>query len=125
MKPVIRRATKKDIEAFADSIGVPRATQTVRAWVGSVDGEDLAIGGFARYQGRWIAFCDLKDDARKYKKTIVQTARMIMSEARRQGIQFAYATVDSEEANAVRWMESMGFERDIRSGGKLMRWKRR
>jgi N-acetylglutamate synthase-like GNAT family acetyltransferase len=124
MKPVIRKATKQDIDEFADSINVPRASQTVRAWVGEVDGEVLGIGGFARHQGRWIAFCDLKDKARTYKMTIVKTARMIMDEAQKSGIKFAYATVDPEEANAVRWMESMGFERDPRSG-VLMRWKRR
>jgi N-acetylglutamate synthase-like GNAT family acetyltransferase len=125
MKPIIRKATKKDLEDFADFKGVKYVTQTVRAWVGEVDGEVLGMGGFARHQGRWVAFCDLKDEARKYKVTIVKMAQMILREADRMGIKFAYATVDAEEANAIRWMETLGFQPDLRSGGKLMRRKGR
>ena len=117
-KVIIRPATRADIEAFSDLPNKP----TVRAYVGEVDGKIVGMGGLARNKGRWIAFCDLTPEAREYKVTIVKTAKRIMEDAKKAGHRFVYAQPDLNEPNAVRWLTSLGFEPDQRSGGILYRW---
>jgi hypothetical protein len=117
-EPVVRPAAREDIEAFFG----PRAKPTMKAWVGEVDGRPIGIGGLALAGGRWVAFCDLTPEARRYRRAIVRTARLIMEEARRSGIRFVYAAADMEEPMALRWLASLGFERDERSG-RLFRWQ--
>jgi hypothetical protein len=115
---IVRPATREDIEAFSDMPDKP----TLRAWAGEIDGRIVALGGFAFSGGRWFAFCDLTEEARKHKFTIARTAHMVLSEARKQGIKFIYAEADPEEPGAVRWMASLGFTIDPRTV-YLYRWR--
>lgn len=118
MSVSIEPARQEDIKQFARDEGFP----TLRAWVGRESGEAIALFGFARQpDGRWYAFFDITDKARRHKKQIVRTARMVMEEARKMGLRYVYAQPDPGESLAVRWMQSLGFDHDPRSG-TLMRW---
>lgn len=83
---------------------------TVKAWIGEVDGRIIGMGGLAFVDGRWIAFCDLTDEARPYKVSIVKAGRAVMEEARRAGHKFIYAETDDKEPMAKRWLESLGYQ---------------
>ena len=121
--PFVRRATSEDIKYFAEELGFDVPPNTVRAFCGGVSGKLIGIGGLARSQGRWIAFCDLLEEARSYKVTIVRIGKRVMNEAEEMGIRYVYANLDPEEKNAFRWMKKLGFEYHPRS--KLMRWTNR
>lgn len=96
---------------------------TMRAWVGKEADEPIALFGFARGpDARWYAFFDITDKARPHKKLIVRTAKTMMDDARRMGLRYVYAQIDENETLARRWMRSLGFADDPRSGGQLMRW---
>ena len=114
----MRPATAEDIAHFSDM----EVTPTIRGWVAEQDGELLGIAGFARARGRWWAFFDITDKLRAHKKFIVKSGKKFIEEAQRQGVRYLYAEADPNEPLAVRWMESLGFELDRRSG-TLYRWK--
>lgn len=114
----VRPATAEDIAFFKDETVTP----TARAWVGITDGKPVGMGGIAFVQGRWIAFCNVTEECRPHKKTIVRTARLIFEELRRQGVRYVYATADPKEKNAVKWMCSLGFSEDERYG-QFLRWR--
>jgi N-acetylglutamate synthase-like GNAT family acetyltransferase len=114
----VRVATREDIDAFSDLKNKP----TIRAYVGEVDGEIVAIGGLAFAKGRWFGFCDLREPARKHKMTIARMGKRIMDEAREMGIRFVYANVDPSEPTAERWLTRLGFEPDPRTL-VLYRWR--
>ncbi len=117
-KATVRRATREDIDTFSDLKNKP----TIRAYVGEVDGEIVGIGGLAFSHGRWFAFCDLTDKARKYKMTIARMGKRIVDDAREMGLRFVYAEADPKETTAVRWLKSLGFELDPRTT-YLYRWR--
>lgn len=95
---------------------------TMRAWVGKVEGEPIALFGLARgADARWYAFFDITDKARPHKKAIVRTGKMLMDEARKMGLRYVYAFPDPREPLAERWLQSLGFEFDPRSDAR-MRW---
>lgn len=114
----VRRATKEDIDAFSDMTGKP----TLKAYVGEIDGRIVALAGLALDKGRWIAFCDLHEDARPFRMTIARTAKRIMAEARASGVRFIYANMDKDEPGACRWLQSLGFAIDHRIPN-LYRWR--
>jgi len=114
----IRPATREDIEAYSDMPNKP----TMRAWAGEEDGKVIAIGGYAVSKGRWFGFVDLEEEARKHKFAIARGAKMVLNEARKQGIKFIYAEASPDEPTAVRWLTSLGFELDPRSL-YLYRWR--
>ena len=108
---IIRPATREDLEAFSDMPNKP----SIRAWVGELDGRIIGIGGLALAKGRWFGFCDLTEEARSYKMTIMRTAKRVLAEARRDGIRFIYAEASPHEPRAVAWLTSLGFSLDPRS----------
>ena len=114
----VRRATAADLDAFSDMARKP----TTIAWVGDLDGRIIAVGGLARIDSRWVAFCDLTEEARPYKMTLMRSARRTMAEARRLGFKFVYAQMDGNEPGAAAWLERLGFHIDPRSG-TFYRWK--
>jgi hypothetical protein len=118
MSFTVRPALREDIDAFSDLRNKP----TVRAWVGELDGQLIAMAGFAHQGGRWVAFCDLTEAARPHKMTIMRTAKKIMGEAKSMGIRYLYAEASPDEPGAVRWMASLGFKLDPRSA-YLYRWE--
>lgn len=113
----MRRATAVELAALVPGDDRP----TMKAWVGTVDGTIVGLGGLAFRQGRWIAFCDLTDEARRHKRAIVRTGRCVIDEARRAGHRFIYAKADGNEPMAGRWLESLGFQPDRKTG--LYRWQ--
>lgn len=117
-KLIVRPATRADIAAFSDQPEKP----TLKAWVGEIDGKPVALGGFARFNGRWIAFCSLKNKARPHKMTIARTAIRIMEEARRQGIRFVYAEAEDDEPGSEKWLTRLGFHPDPRTPD-IYRWR--
>jgi hypothetical protein len=114
---VVRPATRTDIKAFYPDGG----TSTVKAWVGEVGGRIVGIGGLAFAKGRWVAFLDLTEEARPYKISIVRAARAAMSETAKSGHRVIHAGADIREPAAKRFLTSLGFEPDMRTG--LFRWR--
>ena len=110
----MRPATRDDIEAFTRDAGLAEAP-TIRAWVGEVDGRRIAVGGLARYDGRWKVFLDHTDEARAYPMHLMRWAKRLMAEAKAMGIRFVYVQVDENEPGALKWAESLGFRFDERS----------
>lgn len=118
MAPVVREATKADIDAFYAMEEKP----TMRAWLAEVDGEIIGICGIARTRGRWVAFCDIKDELRRFKKVILKTGLLMMREARKAGIRYVYSEPNPDEPNAERFLQALGFHLDPRSMS-LFRWR--
>lgn len=126
-KVTVRLANNSDIAAFSTPAGV--VAPTIKGWVGEVDGERVALGGFALVHGRYMAFLDVTDEGRQLLKTslhvrkaLIRTARMAMHEARKQGIRFAYAEAEMRFPLADKMLERIGFQPDHRSEN-LYRWK--
>ena len=114
----MRPATQADIEAFSSLPGKP----SLRALCMELDGRIIALGGLAWSKGRWFAFADLPQEARRYKMHILKAAKRLLAEARRDGIRFIYAEMDHNERRAAAWLKSLGFHIDPRSG-TLYRWR--
>jgi len=114
---IVRRASRADLDAFSPGRNRP----TVKAWVGEVDGRIVGLGGLALSNGRWIAFCDLADEARPHKRAIVRAGRDVIAEARRAGHTFLYAEADASQPMAKRWLESLGFRPDQKTG--MFKWQ--
>jgi RimJ/RimL family protein N-acetyltransferase len=111
---VFRQATAEDIAAFSSMANKP----TIRAISMSKaeGGEVLGIAGVAYHEGRWFGFCDMKDEARKYKVHIARAAIRFMADLRRQGVRYIYADSDPNEKTSLRWLTSLGFKPDPISG---------
>lgn len=116
----VRSASLDDVRAYKLDID---QLPTLKAMIAEVDGKPIALFGLSRINGRWLAFCDLKEEARAYKLTIVRWGKRMMDDARAVGIRFVYADVDRSEPTSDRWLESMGFEPDPRGGPNLYRWR--
>lgn len=109
MRPIVRQATAADLAAFYAGRPAPMTQVTVTAWCGELDGEVIAVGGFAHVNGRLIAFYDMDERARRYKVTLVRAARRIVRDmAARNKVMFAQS--DPKEAGAARWIASLGFK---------------
>lgn len=109
--PIVRRATREDIDAFSSMRDKP----TVIAWCGELDGKIIALGGLQLSCGRWFAFVDLPDEARPYKMHIMRAAKRMMAEAKANGIRFIYTESQLDEPTSKRWLASLGFTLDRRS----------
>ena len=116
-KVTLRPATAADIATFSSGPELP----TVKAWIGEIDGRIVGFGGFALVNHRWIAFCELSEEGRCHKRAIVRAGRHVLGEARRAGHRFIYAKADSSEPMATRWLASLGFRPDAKTG--LFRWQ--
>jgi hypothetical protein len=121
----VREATREDIATFARGLKAP----TLRGWVGEIDGKAVALGGLANMGGRWIAFLDVTDEGRdllkahmSVRKALIRTARMVMDEARKQGIRFCYSEAEMRFPLADKMLERIGFQPDPRAPD-LYRWK--
>lgn len=105
-RPVIRRATRADLDTY---YGPEPDRPTISAIVGELDGKLIGCGGFAHVKGILVAFCDLKDEARKYRVQLVREARKLVREMAATG-KVIYATADTREPNVEHWLRCMGFE---------------
>lgn len=87
-----------------------------------LDGEIVALGGCALVKGRWLGFCDLREEARPFKMHIARAAIRFLARASKDGIRFIYVAADTQEPGAVRWLTSLGFKIDQRTQC-LYRWR--
>jgi hypothetical protein len=122
---ISRPATREDIVAFSAVVKWP----TAKAWIAEIDGEVVALGGFAIMRGRYIGFLDVTENGREYlEKSLMVKAAMIrammggMREAKRMGVRYVYAQADTQFPKARELLERMGFHVDPRSP-ELHRWK--
>lgn len=115
--PIIRPATREDIDAFSDLTNKP----TTKAVVAELDGKIIALGGIATHQGRWYGFVDLTEEMRPHKMTIMRAAKRFLADSKRDGVKYIYAEVSPVEPRAEAWLTSLGFSLDLRSG-RLYRW---
>jgi hypothetical protein len=123
---VSRRATREDIIGFSSVIKWP----TAKAWVAEMDGEVLALGGFALCKGRWIGFLDFTKNGRDVlnrnvcaQVKLLRVVKDSLQEAKEQGVKFIYADAATEEhPRAAEFLERFGFHIDPRSQA-FYRWK--
>jgi hypothetical protein len=106
LRPIVRRATKVDLDAY---YGPEPDRPTISAVVGELDGKLIGCGGFAHVKGILVAFCDLKDEARKFRVQLVREARKLVAEMAATG-KVIYATADMSEPHVEHWLRVMGFE---------------
>lgn len=105
-KPVIRPATRADIDKFYKG----EFPLTVTAMVGTVRGHIGACWGISQVNGRLIAFCDIRPWARRYKLTIAKSAIAFVKSAQANGARFIWTEADATEPGAARWIMSLGFK---------------
>ncbi len=88
-----------------------------------VDNVVVGIGGFSFESGYVKVFCDLKDDARKYKRLIVKGCKMVMEKANERK-RCILAVRDDQEKNSKRLLESLGFEYFMQNadGSEVWKW---
>lgn len=103
----IRLATIEDIRHFNPNLP-PGQRPTVKALVGILDGERVALGGIAMLAGRCMVFLDLKPPARRFKVSIHRYALAMIDDAKAKH-RILYAQPDPNEANAKRWLTRFGF----------------
>ena len=105
---VSRPATREDILAFSSVVKWP----TAKAWVGEIDGDVVALGGFALLKGRWVGFLDVTEIGRDYlKKSLGVRAALIrvvvegLRDARAMGVRYIYAEADTQFPGACELLE--------------------
>ena len=118
----IRNATTSDIAQFAKT-QIP----TTKAWAAELDGELIAIAGFAFIKGRWLAFCDLTKMANDKLTGAhgciwkLMLARAVKEKLDSLDAKYVYADPDDNYDGARRWLMRLGFE----PHGRLYRRKRK
>lgn len=117
---VVTRATIDDIKEIVGD-RVPNMPSMV-SWCGKVDGKVIAAGGYFRLQGRWHAYSEFKEEALEYKFEIGFWAMRALQHARKSGIRYLYAELDSTHPGASAWLQRLGFHLDPRTM-YYFRWK--
>lgn len=105
MKPEIVPLTH---ELLAEWYGDKAYQPTVKGVAAFVDGKMVALAGFWLSKGNVIAFCELRDEARPFRKTIHKTALDLMDEAKRRHKRII-ALCDENEPTAPNWLRRLGF----------------
>lgn len=98
----IRPATQKDVEAFYGKLPV----FTMRGVVGTKDGEILGLGGTYKYQGNTVVFCEIKESAKQYRKSILKAAKMVINSIKDKRV---FAFCDTGQSTAPAFLEHLGF----------------
>lgn len=106
-------------EHLAEWYGADGYQPTVKGIAGLVDGKLVAVAGFLLSQGNVIAFCELKDEARPFKKTIHRTAIELMEAAKKQHKRII-AKRDPDEPTAANWLRRLGF---VQGEGDVWEWR--
>ena len=126
----IRPATRDDLRDFSEKFSKLDKLPTTQAWVGEINGEAVAIGGFAYVYGRVIGFIDITKAGRGYleknffvKVAFFKLAKQTLDKAREQGIRFIYSEADMTYPKADELLQRLGFEKDPRTQ-YLYRWRR-
>ena len=103
----VRFATEADIIAWYGKAQHRR----LRAIVGFVDGEMVAIAGLCYLDNAAEAFCELKEAAYRHKKTIMKSAKLLVKMIDEFGGP-VIAVADENEKNAPAFLRHLGFESD-------------
>lgn len=106
-KPEVRWATPADLDRFYKAHPDYKRDLTVTAMVGEVDGEIVAVGGFAHVRGFLVAFYDMDEKARPYKVSLVKAAKRMIGSVKAQRV--VLAETSAVEPGAKRWVSSLGF----------------
>lgn len=101
---ILRPATKQDVESFYGD----RPLLTVRAIVAELDGDVVAIAGFAMHQGLNLAFSDLRENTNASRVMIVKYAKKMAHWMRDTGLPI-YVTENPQRSNSHRFLSLMGF----------------
>lgn len=112
-RPVIRRATRADLEKFYRTKTI---RQTLSAKVGIVNGRIIACWGLAWIDGVVFVFFDWKASALRYRVTMIKAGRALMDEAREMGIKVMWAQRDPTEPGAGKWLHCLGFKPTLKPG---------
>jgi len=97
-------ATQKHVEEFYGN----RPAMSLRGVVGILDGKVVGIAGVCIDDNHVVAFSEMHEDARKYKKTILRAGYMVYEIMQRYNVVFAVA--NKQEKGARRLMARFGFE---------------
>ena len=100
----IRPATLADFEHWHG--GPPY--QTVRAWVGLVDGRPVAFAGFTLHRSFVEAFSNFVPDHGLTKKCVYRYAKLMLAEMRKYRLPLM-AAADPERQNSGKFLERLGF----------------
>lgn len=95
-------------EHLAEWYGDDGRQPTVKGIAAFVDGKLVAVAGFMIARGNVVAFCELREEARPFKKTIHRTAIELMNEAKRRHKRII-AQRDPGEPTSANWLRRLGF----------------
>ena len=113
----IRQATEKDVRNYFDGVAPIRS---MRAFAAILDGRVIGIGGVYFDGKNMVAFSDIKDEMKKYKKDIVRGARIIMDMIASRNIAVFAICADDR---AVQFVNHLGFDVVGETpDGRLMIW---
>lgn len=97
-------ATQKHVEEFYGK----KPIRSVRAIVGILDGKVVGLAGVFLDRNQVIAFSEMKEEARGYKKAILKAGFMVYDIMTRYPVVFAVA--NPNEKGAHRLLTRFGFE---------------
>jgi hypothetical protein len=103
--PVIRPATAADAAAF---YGAERPMKSMRGFVAELNGDVVGVGGFYYERGYLIAFSEMKESLRPYRKAIVRGARRIMAQIIERKLP-VFALANCDEPTAPQFLKGLGF----------------
>lgn len=106
-------------EHLSEWYGEEGRQPTVKGIAAFVDGKLAAVAGFMIVGGRVVAFCDLKEEARPYRKSIHQTALKLMADAKQRHKRII-AYCDPKEPTAPNWLRRLGFREE---DGGIWAWQ--
>lgn len=98
-------------EHLADWYGSEGYLPTVKGIAGFVDGKLVAVAGFWITQGKVVAFCNLREEARPYRKTMHRVAVELIEAAKLRHKRIL-AVCDPAEPTAPRWLSRLGFQHE-------------
>lgn len=102
--PVVRGLRKSDLTGFYQE----RFSKSVRGIAVELDGEPVAVA-FVINTNPFQAVSKMKDELRKYPKTIIKAARAFRDLLKMYD-SIVYAIASSEEANSRKFLKYVGFE---------------
>ena len=97
----VRPANQKDVRDFHNGDPI----YSFRGIVVLEDDKPIALAGIYGYAGKRIIFSELKDEARKYRKTTLKIAKEYLASVKGE----LYAFCSETETTAPRFLEHLGF----------------
>lgn len=104
MTPIVREATRADLEQFCGRVG-----PSVKGVVAVLDGKIIGAAGLAFKDGVVAIFCDTTEAVKPFKTLLHRGAIRFLAEAKKHH-RFIIAEMDCNEPTAERWLRRLGFE---------------